>query len=134
MIVVDSNVLAYFWIQGVHTHLAEQVLQKDAAWAAPLLWRSELRNILATYLRRGLLEDDLACSMMLEAEKKMLGHEFSVSSSDVLQMAHASNCSAYDCEFVVLARELNVSLVTADKQVLAAFPKIAMSMSAFVAS
>lgn len=31
-------------------------------------------------------------------------------------------CSAYDCEFVWLARDLRLPLVTADRKVLDAFP------------
>ena len=37
-----------------------------------------------------------------------------------------SHCSAYDCEFVALALELEVPLVTADRQLLRSFPRIAV--------
>ena len=40
MIVVDSNVIAYFYLPGEHTAKAEALLEQDADWAAPLLWRS----------------------------------------------------------------------------------------------
>ena len=56
MIVVDVNVLAYLLIPGKHTGSAERLLEADAHWAAPRLWRSELRNVLATYLRSNLLQ------------------------------------------------------------------------------
>jgi predicted nucleic acid-binding protein len=49
-----------------------------------------------------------------------------------LQLAAESGCSAYDCEFVALARDLEVPLVTADRQLLAAFPSTAVSPEAFV--
>ena len=52
MIVVDSNVVAYLYLPGDYTEKAEALLEHDADWAAPLLWRSEFRNILAGYLRR----------------------------------------------------------------------------------
>lgn len=52
MIVVDTHVLAYFYLPGEHTAAAEALFQKEADWAAPILWRSEFRNILAGYLRR----------------------------------------------------------------------------------
>jgi hypothetical protein len=41
MIVVDTNVIAYFWLPGVYTACAERALKKDNEWAAPILWRSE---------------------------------------------------------------------------------------------
>ena len=49
------NLLAYLWLPGDMTALAEKALRKDPAWTAPLLWRSEFRNILIGYLRRNRL-------------------------------------------------------------------------------
>jgi len=49
----------------------------------------------------------------------------------VLELAVRSRCTAYDCEFVALAKQLGVPLVTSDRQVLAAFPETAVSPDAF---
>jgi predicted nucleic acid-binding protein len=48
-------------------------------------------------------------------------------------LAVSSGCSAYDAEFVVLARELGVSLVTLDKELLDKFPGTAVSPERFLA-
>ena len=67
MIVVDTNILAYLYLPGEHTAIAEALLEHDPEWAAPVLWRSEFRNILAGYLRRGSLTFEQACSLQREA-------------------------------------------------------------------
>lgn len=68
MIVVDSNILAYLYLPGEFTAAAETLLEREPEWAAPLLWRSEFRNILAGYVRRKMLSYEHACSLQAEAE------------------------------------------------------------------
>jgi predicted nucleic acid-binding protein len=52
VIVVDTNLLVYLFVRGSRTAEAESVLEKDAVWTAPWLWRSEFRNSLAGLVRR----------------------------------------------------------------------------------
>ena len=130
MIVVDSNVVAYLYFPGEHTVKAEALLEQDPDWAAPVLWRSEFRNILAGYLRRKALTFDQACGLQSEAEDLLAGSEFEVDSKAVLELVRDSDCSAYDCEFVALANKLQVKLVTMDAKLLKAFPKRTVSLAA----
>ncbi|HYX21957.1 MAG TPA: type II toxin-antitoxin system VapC family toxin [Thermoanaerobaculia bacterium] len=129
MIVVDTNVLAYLWLPGDRTPQAEKLLRRDSDWNAPLLWRSEFRNVLAGCLRRGDLDLETALQIADEAEGQMRGREFSVPSSQVLARVAVSDCSAYDCEFVVLAEELSVPLVTSDEKLLRSFPSVARKLA-----
>lgn len=122
MIVVDTHLLAYLYLSTELTPQAEPLLVKEPDWAAPMLWRSELRNVLALYLRRELLTLEQACAMQAEAE-------YDVPSLDVLRLVQSSDCSAYDCEFVALAKRLNVKLVTADKKIPKEFPGVAVTMA-----
>ena len=131
MIIVDTNVIAYLWIPGLHTSQAESALRKDANWAAPLLWRSEFRNILTGYIRRTQISFDTAMQLMEEAEDQMRGREYTVSSVHVLNLVRKSSCSAYDCEFVALAEDLGVPLLTTDRKILSAFPSVAVSLGKF---
>ena len=126
MIVVDTNILAYLYLPGEFTSAAEALLSREPEWAAPPLWRSEFRNILAGYVRRRMLTFEQACSLQAEAEALLDGFEFDVPSRDVLELVRDSDCSAYDCEFVVLANRLVTKLVTMDKKVLKAFPQRAV--------
>ena len=133
MIVADTNLLTYLYVQGQRTEESEAVLQRDALWAVPLLWRSEFRNSLIGLVRAHALQLDDALTMVDEAERWLTGHEYSVLSRQVLTLASRSGCSAYDCEFVALAQDLEVPLVTTDRQILKAFPTIAVSPSTFTA-
>jgi predicted nucleic acid-binding protein len=132
VIVTDTNLLVYLYIRGQRTAQAEAVLVRDPAWMAPLLWRSEFRHTLAGLVHRRDVDLDDAVRIAHDAERRMGGAEFSVASQLVLQLAIRSRCSAYDCEFVALAQDLRVPFVTADRQVLVAFPSTAVSPTDFV--
>jgi len=132
MIVVDTNVIGYLYLNSPYSELAERALLKDAEWAAPLLWRSELRNVLALYMRKEWLSLEDAVRIMDEAVRLMAGREYAVDSVQVLELVAGSICSAYDCEFVALALNLGIPLVTMDKQILRNFPRVAVSLEAFV--
>ncbi|MDX2000747.1 MAG: type II toxin-antitoxin system VapC family toxin [Thermoanaerobaculia bacterium] len=128
MIVVDSNILAYFYLPGDFTAEAQALFERDPDWVAPVLWRSEFRNILAGYLRRGSLSFEEAVRIQAEAEDQMAGAEFAVDSLSVLGLVRNSSCTAYDCEFVALATELDTRLVTMDRKLLQAFPDRVMAL------
>jgi predicted nucleic acid-binding protein len=130
MIVVDSNVLAYLYLPGEYSTAAEALLEQDSDWAAPILWRSEFRNILAGYLRRKAITFEQANSLQREAESLLEGAEFEVESLAVLELVRDSDCSAYNCEFIALAMKLDTKLITMDKKLLRAFPKRAIALSA----
>ena len=130
MIVVDSNIVAYLYLPGDRTASAEALLEQDPDWAAPVLWRSEFRNILAGYMRRKTITSDQACSLQSEAESLLAGAEFEVDSSAVLELVRDTDCSAYDCEFIALAIKLNTQFVTVDKKLLREFPTRAVALAA----
>ncbi len=132
MIVVDTNVIAYLFLEGERTPQAERILEADPEWAAPMLWRSEFLSVLARYLRLGIISLEVAVSMAQESERLLEGNEFEVSSAQVLELTRKSQCSAYDCQFVALAQDLNVHMVTSDKRILREFPSIAISMEKFI--
>jgi len=128
VIVVDTNAIAYLYLPCEFTGAAEALLQAEPDWAAPVLWRSELRNVLAGHVRRDSLSLEQAAAIQAEAEDLMRGAEYDVDSFGVLRLASESGCSAYDCEFASLALQLRVPLVTQDAQLLAAFPQVARGL------
>ncbi len=130
MIVVDSNIIAYLYLPGTFTAVAEKLLNDEPEWVAPLLWRSEFRNILAGYFRRGDLTIEQAKAIQSEAEALLAGNEFELESNAVFELVQSSNCSAYDCEFIALSRKLGVQLITMDGKLLKAFPETAFALVA----
>lgn len=125
MIVVDTNTIAYLYLNSEKSAEAERLLMLDPEWIAPSLWKSEFRNVLAFYLRKKILTLDEILLIAYRAENLMQTNEHEISTVHVLQLVNASGCSAYDCEFVALAKLLNVSLITADKRIIKQFPDIA---------
>ena len=131
MIVVDANVLAYLYLAGDHTEEAEQALIRDSDWAAPGLWRSELRNVLILYVRKRILTLAEARTLMHAALDLMEERTFEVESGDVFNVLARTSVSAYDAEYAALAKSLDVRLVTSDRQLLRAVPELAVSLREF---
>jgi predicted nucleic acid-binding protein len=125
VIVVDANVLVYLWLRESYADVASTLLLTDSQWIAPLIWRSEFRNVVVGALRRKTISRETALAAIDGAEHQMDGNEQMVDSRAVLRLAMQSRCSAYDCEYVALAEAIGVPLVTNDSQILKEFPLIA---------
>ncbi len=125
MIVVDTNLLVHFWFSSDSSNLSDQLYQKNSHWVAPILWKSEFRNVVLLYMRKDLIDLGEALLIVEKAERQMKDREFQVNSVQVLHHASQSNCSSYDCEFVSLANDFDINLITLNKQVLTEFPGIA---------
>jgi predicted nucleic acid-binding protein len=131
VIVADVNLVVCLLLGGRERYTAQRVLERDPVWAAPILWRSEFHNVLAAFMRRRDLSLSEAKWALGLADQLLGGHEFTVPGEQVLALVADSTCSAHDCEYVALAEELAVPLVTADRQVLRAFPDRAISPKVF---
>lgn len=132
MIVADCSLLAYLLIEGGHTARAEEVLRRDPEWCAPFLWRSEFRNVLASHTRLRSLSLEDALAKMEEAESLLGQGSLAVHSPEVLAVAADRKISAYDAEYLALARHLDAPLVTFDRKLLAAAPDVAVSAEEFL--
>lgn len=133
MIVVDTNIIAYLYITGERSKQAEDLLAYDPHWTAPLLWRSEFRNVLSMYLRKKRLTLGEVLLIIQQAEALLADNEYEIASAHIMQLVDGSNCSAYDCEFLALAQHLGVPLVTADEKIQKEFPDIAKSAGIYCA-
>ena len=134
MIVVDTNIISYFYLHSNFSELAEKIFIQDSVWAAPLLWRSEFRSVLSFYIRKEILQLAEAVELFESAVDLLKGSEYEINSIQVLELSAESGCSAYDCEFISLAKDLDVPLVTQDQKILKNFPGMSLSMSQFTSS
>jgi predicted nucleic acid-binding protein len=132
MIVADTNIISYLFLPTDYTDKVSQLYRNEPEWIAPELWRSEFRNVLALYLRQQAITLADALIMMEEAEGLMANQEFSPTSVSVLTLVNSSACSAYDCEFVALAKQFGIKLVTQDQKILREFPETAISIDIFL--
>jgi predicted nucleic acid-binding protein len=131
MIVVDNDVISYFWLEASRTKAARRARQRDADWHAPRLWRSEFRNVLYQHMaHRGLSRVD-AQQIAETVEADMEGKTYPVSSADVLRLADEADHPTYDCEYVALAQALGVTLVTGDQTVVDLFADTAVLLEDF---
>lgn len=131
MIVVDANVVVHYALDTPQTRAARQTWDADSDWNVPPLWRSEFRNAVAKYMRSGDLTLRRALDAIELAEETLFDNEHAVDSVRVMELVANSACSAYDCEYVALALQLGVPLVTADRRILREFPDVAVSPDAF---
>lgn len=132
MIVADTNLISYLYFDTIHSELANEVHEVDPEWLCPILWRSEFLNVVAGYLRRNLITYQSGLDAVDLAQRAVDGREFTVSQYSVLELLSRSACSSYDCEFVSLAIEFQIHLVTFDKRILKEFPKIALHPHDFI--
>lgn len=132
MIAIDTNIIIYLYLNSEKRSLIESIAQLDSDWIVPLLWRSEFRNVLVNYIRVEQLTLENAQKIMEIASERMLGSEFSVSSHEVLALAAQSGRTAYDCEFIALAINKSIPLVTHDRRLREGFPEVAISPEDFV--
>ena len=129
MIVVDGSVLVGFVLPPDAYHGdASACRDRDADWHAPFLARTEFRSVAAGYLRRGEALDTLIEAAALAVLSVRAHH---LTDAEVFAVLQSAPLSAYDAEYVALARRLGCQLVTTDREVLKAFPQLAVRLSEY---
>ena len=132
MIVVDANIIAYFFIEGDKSEAARQVHAKDGHWVVPGAWRHEFLNILTTSCLFAKLPLVTAQRIWRDAESMVQGKEYSPDMSEVLSLAYDGSITAYDAEYIFLAKSLDIPCVTEDKPLRGKFSGTAVSMDDFL--
>jgi len=128
VIVVDTNIVAYFLIEGERTAQARLLWQTDPVWYLPALWRHEFLNVLASYAlhSRAPVVDMMAIWRYANQQFAATTGEVDMESALALSVEH--KISAYDAQFVTLAQQFGTALITEDKLLLKRFPDITVSL------
>ena len=134
MIVADASLLAHLLIPSSSSALAEDVYRKDPEWSAPVLWRSELRSVLLKRMRHSGMRIELAKAVVEKALLVIRDRETLPPTAAVLEAAVFFKVSAYDAEYLIVARQLGVPLLTFDQKLQQAAPGLAISPKAFASS
>lgn len=130
MIVVDAHILAYKVLEDVRTISARRLFVQCGDWVSTSLWEPEFSNILAMPLRNGLWSVRQAVDALEEA-RSCLAQVSEPSSELVFELVQRHKITAYDAQYVALAMEMKVPLVTEDKELLRKFPGNAYSMESY---
>jgi predicted nucleic acid-binding protein len=125
MIVVDTNVVCYLLIRGEHSDSAQRLFDADSDWVGPRLLFEELLNVLVTYERKSLLADRQIMVIVEEALELIGDSLYELPPERVLAVARRTGLSGYDSQFVALAEDLDVGLVTWDRQIIERCPTVA---------
>jgi len=134
VIVVDVNVVAYFLVEGDKTAVARDLLHRDPDWRLPALWRHEYLNVLATFTREGGATVAEARTLWRRAVELFGPREQSVDMELALVLATENRISAYDAQYIALARQLRTLCITEDQRLLRTFPTLTRAMQALDAA
>jgi predicted nucleic acid-binding protein len=118
-LVVDASI-AVKWVVAEDGSPEALALQEEQSFAAPDLLAAEVGNVIWKKTRRGeltLAEASLAARTFATAD--VIFHPSLPMLDEAVRLAFELGHPAYDCFYLVLARELGTQLVTADTRLLA---------------
>lgn len=133
MIVIDANILIYALIECDNSRLTSQLRVKDADWRTTGLCLHETLNVLTTYQRRGLLALEQCRELLRHANRFIAVAQCDVDMEASLTVAAQYGITGYDAQYVTLAQNLAVPLITEDRKLRQAVSEVGISMQEFIA-
>lgn len=134
MLIVDTNVAAYFLIVGDHSSAAQELHRRDHDWRSEAFLLVEFTNVLASSIARRRMTLPLAQEFLSRVNLLFEGKLTRVSHASVLATAMRYRVSAYDARFLTLADQLGRRLVTEDTRLRAAAPALTQSLAEALAA
>ena len=123
MIVADTNVVIPLLVEHEMRGEAVALFERDPDWHLPDRWQIELTNVLRNYHRAELLSQDELEQVQVSALRLWpAANTHAIDLAETFRVACASDISAYDARFIVLARVFGCRLVTEDRRLREACP------------
>ena len=128
MVVVDTNVLAWLFVEGEPSANTRALYAHDADWHSERFVLIEMTNVLATTMRVRGMTLTRASDALLAASRLIEPGLVTVEHADALAFASRYRVSAYDARFLAAARALDTRLVTEDSRLRRAAPALTRSL------
>jgi hypothetical protein len=127
MIVVDSSVISFLFLEGELTESVKELHRIDSEWITPPILNHEMLNILAVV---GTADQAFAPMEEIWRDlRALLGSRQQV--PDPLRSLHLAielEISGYVAQYVALAQQLNIPLVTEEQRLLEQLPDLCLSI------
>ncbi len=134
MLLVDTNILAYYFLDGTQSSAVRELAARDPDWHSERFLLIEFTNVLARHLSANNLTLGNAQEILGRVRQKMHNSLHTVPHQDVLVACTQLKVSAYDARFLVLAQHLGLKLITEDKKLRAAAPHLTQSLDEALAT
>lgn len=128
MLLIDTNVLAYLYLEGVKSKAVQELAVRDPDWQSESYLLIEFTNVLTRYLAANILPLVRVQEIFAQAAQKMDGSLHTVPHFEVLPICAEFNVTAYDARFLQLAQKLGLKLITEDKKLRTAAPGLTQSI------
>jgi len=117
MIVVDASVVAYLLIEGELTEVVRELYQVDPEWLTPPILNHEILSILAAVGAEE--QSPHSVEIIWRDARALLGARQQVPDPvNSLRLAVELGISSYDAQYLSLAQQLKLPLITGDARLL----------------
>lgn len=122
MIVADASVASFLFLEGELTSIVRELFAADPEWITPPILNHEILNILAAV---GSLEgDSVAMEELWREVRSVFGSRQHIPDPmRSLRLAIELKISGYQAQYVALANQLKLPLLTTDQRLLELLPQ-----------
>ena len=131
MIVTDVTVFGHLFVDGPRSAAARRSLAGEDDWVVADFCRAQLADVLTGHVRGGGLTVEAALGKLLAFGRVVRRSHEQIGDSDALGLARDELLSASQATVILIARRLDVPLVTADADIVLACPDHAVSIDTF---